>query len=109
LAGDLAAKILGREVNADTIPRQATAGTAFAPEEGEHKLESTTASFEPARNEEIQLIDMPTGTEPEPACSGEIGYCHHHCPVIPIPKWKRAMDSCRFRLQTSILSPCSPR
>jgi exopolysaccharide production protein ExoY len=35
---------------------------------------------------------MPTETASETPCSGEIGYCEHHCPVIPMPTWKRAMD-----------------
>jgi lipopolysaccharide/colanic/teichoic acid biosynthesis glycosyltransferase len=53
----------------------------------------------------LRVIDMPTGTELETACSGELGYCHHDCPVIPIPKWKRAMDIVASSFGLLILAP----
>jgi lipopolysaccharide/colanic/teichoic acid biosynthesis glycosyltransferase len=50
-------------------------------------------------------MDMQTGPEPEAACSGEIGYCHHPCPVIPTPTWKRAMDIGASAFGILLLSP----
>jgi len=46
-----------------------------------------------------------TGTELETACSGEIGACHQHRPVIPIPKWKRTVDLVASSFGLLILSP----
>lgn len=48
---------------------------------------------------------MSADTAQQPACSGEIGYCHNHCPVIPMPAWKRAMDVAASSLSILFLSP----
>jgi hypothetical protein len=68
-------------------------------------LGSTAGSLELARGGETRLIDMPTGTASERACSGEIGCCQQLLPVIPIPTWKRAVDIVVSAFGLLILSP----